>query len=113
MARESGVVKWFSNEKGYGFLSRESGGDVFVHHSDIEGQGFKTLRAGQKVDFEVKSTDRGLRAFGLEMPEGTGSSERPRRRGARSPSGSADSAGPAQSWRARVWEKLGLSAGRP
>ncbi len=108
MARESGVVKWFSNEKGYGFLSRESGDDVFVHHSDIEGHGFKTLRAGQRVDFEVKSTDRGLRAFALEMPDGEGSSERPRRGATGS---SADADGPAQSWRARVWEKLGLSAG--
>jgi CspA family cold shock protein len=62
MARETGTVKWFSNEKGYGFIERDSGEDVFVHHSDIEGDGFKTLRQGERVEFEVEAADKGPRA---------------------------------------------------
>ena len=113
MARESGVVKWFSNEKGFGFLSRESGDDVFVHHSDIEGQGFKTLRAGQRVDFEVKSTDRGLRAHSLAMPEDSATKARPRRKAAKNrpeagSKGAGNGAASNQSWRARMLQKLGL-----
>jgi CspA family cold shock protein len=50
----TGTVKWFSDEKGYGFIERENGeGDVFVHHSAIQGEGFKTLAEGQRVEFEV------------------------------------------------------------
>ena len=48
-----GTVKWFSAEKGYGFIEREEGGDVFVHFSAIQSDGFKTLNEGQKVDFEI------------------------------------------------------------
>lgn len=62
MARETGSVKWFSNEKGYGFIERDNGEDVFVHHSDIEGDGFKTLRQGERVEFEVESADKGPKA---------------------------------------------------
>lgn len=53
MARSSGTVKWFSEEKGYGFIRQEGGPDVFVHHSAIQGSGFKTLTEGEPVEFEV------------------------------------------------------------
>lgn len=62
MARETGRVKWFSNERGYGFIERENGDDVFVHHSDIQGEGFKTLRAGEPVEFEVVAAEKGPKA---------------------------------------------------
>ncbi|NCO59533.1 MAG: cold-shock protein [Deltaproteobacteria bacterium CG_4_8_14_3_um_filter_51_11] len=54
-----GTVKWFSEKKGFGFISQEDGTDVFVHYSSVMGQGFKTLAEGQKVTFEVEQTDRG------------------------------------------------------
>jgi cold shock protein len=60
-----GTVKWFSDEKGYGFIAREGGGDVFVHHSAIEGEGFKTLAEGQKVEFEITESPKGPRAAGV------------------------------------------------
>jgi CspA family cold shock protein len=59
MKRETGTVKWFSIEKGYGFISREGGEDVFVHHSSIEGQGFRTLEAGSRVEFFIQHQARG------------------------------------------------------
>ncbi len=62
MSRETGTVKWFSNEKGYGFIEREDGEDVFVHHSDIEGEGFKTLHAGEPVEFEILAAEKGPKA---------------------------------------------------
>lgn len=62
MAGETGKVKWFSKEKGYGFITTEAGEDVFVHHSDIQGEGFKTLQAGEAVQFEVGRGERGPRA---------------------------------------------------
>ncbi len=49
----TGTVKWFNNEKGYGFISRPDGGDVFVHFSNIQGTGYKSLAEGQAVEFEV------------------------------------------------------------
>ena len=49
-----GVVKWFNEKKGYGFLSQEDGDDVFVHYSSIQGDGFKTLKEGDPVEFEVQ-----------------------------------------------------------
>ena len=59
---ENGTVKWFSQGKGYGFISRESGDDVFVHYSVIEGEGFRTLHEGQQVEFSVEEGARGPRA---------------------------------------------------
>ena len=57
-----GSVKWFSNEKGYGFIERESGDDLFVHFSEIAMDGYKTLVQGQRVEFEVTEGDKGLQA---------------------------------------------------
>ena len=59
---ENGTVKWFNAEKGFGFISREDGSDVFVHFSAIQGDGFKTLEEGQAVEFEVVEGDRGPQA---------------------------------------------------
>ena len=62
MAR--GIVKWFNNQKGYGFIIQDSGDgkDVFVHYSVVQGNGYKTLMAGQKVEFEVIQSDKGDQA---------------------------------------------------
>lgn len=57
-----GVVKWFSEKKGFGFIEQESGEDLFVHHSAINMPGFKTLEEGDRVSFEVEESDRGLKA---------------------------------------------------
>ncbi len=59
---EQGTVKWFSNEKGFGFISREGGEDVFVHFSAIEMEGFKTLTEGQAVEFEIVDGPKGKQA---------------------------------------------------
>jgi cold shock protein len=57
-----GTVKWFSNEKGYGFIEREGEDDVFVHFSAISGEGYKSLTEGQRVEFEVVEGTKGLQA---------------------------------------------------
>ena len=57
-----GTVKWFNGEKGYGFLTRENGPDVFVHFSAITGNGYKTLTEGQQVEFTVEQGPKGLQA---------------------------------------------------
>ncbi|EGS33318.1 MULTISPECIES: cold shock domain-containing protein [unclassified Veillonella] len=57
-----GKVKWFSAEKGYGFIEREDGSDVFVHFSAIQEDGFKSLSEGQQVEFEIVDGNRGLQA---------------------------------------------------
>ena len=57
-----GTVKWFNDQKGYGFISPESGSDVFVHHSAIQGDGYKSLAEGQQVQFEVTSGPKGEQA---------------------------------------------------
>jgi CspA family cold shock protein len=59
---ETGTVKWFNDSKGFGFISREAGEDVFVHHTAIEGLGFKSLQEGQQVQFTVEQGPKGLRA---------------------------------------------------
>ncbi|MCS7224461.1 MAG: cold-shock protein [Armatimonadetes bacterium] len=62
MAKYQGTVKWFNETKGYGFIARDDGSDVFVHYSAIEGQGFRSLRQGQRVEFEISTSPRGPRA---------------------------------------------------
>ena len=57
-----GRVKWFNDQKGFGFISAEGGDDVFVHFSCIDGDGFKTLTEGDRVEFEVVNSDKGLKA---------------------------------------------------
>ena len=63
---EQGTVKWFNAEKGFGFIERENGDDVFVHFSAIGGDGFKTLEEGQAVSFEVEEGNRGPQAANVE-----------------------------------------------
>ena len=60
--RVTGTVKWFSTEKGYGFIQRSGGNDVFVHYSAIQGGGFRTLNEGQQVEFTVESSPKGPQA---------------------------------------------------
>jgi len=72
MARKTGNVKWFSNEKGYGFIEQEDGEDVFVHHSDIQGDGYKTLKQGETVEYEIIQADKGPKAQNVVRGEGAG-----------------------------------------
>lgn len=64
--KETGTVKWFNDAKGFGFISRESGDDVFVHHTAIAMEGFKTLREEQQVEFSVEQGDKGLQAVDVK-----------------------------------------------
>jgi CspA family cold shock protein len=57
-----GTVKWFSDDKGFGFITREAGDDVFVHHSAIQAEGYRSLAEGQEVEFEVQQGPKGLQA---------------------------------------------------
>ena len=59
---EQGTVKWFNASKGYGFIKRDSGGDVFVHGKSINGAGYRILKPGEAVEFEVEQTETGLQA---------------------------------------------------
>ena len=61
----SGTVKWFSSEKGYGFISQEGGPDVFVHYKAIQGQGYRTLEENEPVEFEVQEGPKGLQAVNV------------------------------------------------
>jgi CspA family cold shock protein len=74
MARETGTVKWFNPEKGFGFITRENGEkDVFVHHSAIQGSGFRTLDEGERVEFDVVQGQKGPAAENvvrLDAPQG-------------------------------------------
>ncbi len=60
--RETGTVKWFNSTKGYGFVTRDKGGDVFVHFSSLQGDGYRTLEEGQKVEFSVVDGQKGPQA---------------------------------------------------
>jgi cold shock protein len=79
MARTNGTVKWFSQEKGYGFLQREGGADVFVHYSAIDGGGFRVLYEGEEVEFDIIEEAKGPKAANVvrlnppaEPPRGQG-----------------------------------------
>jgi len=61
-----GTVKWFSDQKGYGFIEQDDGQDLFVHHTGINGSGFKSLSEGQRVQFEIETSPRGLKAKNVE-----------------------------------------------
>jgi CspA family cold shock protein len=63
--RERGIVKWFNDAKGYGFIARDNGEDVFVHFSSIDGNGFKSLKEGQQVEFTVEQGRKGLAAVSV------------------------------------------------
>lgn len=62
-----GTVKWFNGSKGYGFIARENGPDVFVHYSSIQGDGFKNLAEGQQVEFEVEQGNKGPQAANVSV----------------------------------------------
>lgn len=62
----NGIVKWFSNKKGFGFIEQEEGGDIFVHHSAINMDGFKTLSEGDRVSFEIEETEKGPAAKNVQ-----------------------------------------------
>ena len=62
----SGKIKWFDNKRGFGFIAQDSGQDVFVHHSSIVGQGFKTLEQGDEVTFDIVPGEKGLKAQNVQ-----------------------------------------------
>lgn len=68
MVKEKGIVKWFNNAKGYGFIQRSTGEDVFVHFSAIDMSGYRTLDNGTEVEFEVKQGPKGLQAENVNRP---------------------------------------------
>ena len=65
--RETGTVKWFNASKGYGFIGREDGPDVFVHYSEIESDGYRTLQEGQRVEFSIEQGPKGLQAANVRI----------------------------------------------
>jgi len=67
--RELGTVKWFNADKGFGFIVREKGGDIFVHHSAISGSGYRKLDEGQKVEFATVQSEKGLQAKDVKILE--------------------------------------------
>jgi len=69
VAKETGVVKWFNDQKGFGFISRENGDDVFVHHKAINATGRKTLHEGARVEFSVVKGDKGFQAEDVTVVE--------------------------------------------
>lgn len=68
-AREKGTVKWFNNSKGFGFIQRDAGGDVFVHFRAITGDGYRSLEEGQRVEFTVTKGQKGLQAEEVSVVE--------------------------------------------
>ena len=70
-----GVVKWFNDAKGFGFIEHTSGKDVFVHYSVIDGDGFKTLKDGETVEYEFKEGPKGLQALRVQKPVGSAPAE--------------------------------------
>jgi cold shock protein len=66
MSKEQGKVKWFNNKKGFGFIERSSGGDVFVHYSAIVSDGYKTLKEGDNVEFTITQGPKGFQAENVE-----------------------------------------------
>jgi CspA family cold shock protein len=67
--RQTGVVKWFNDAKGFGFITQDGGPDLFVHFRSIQGQGFKSLKEGQKVTFEAIQGQKGMQADKVEVKE--------------------------------------------
>jgi CspA family cold shock protein len=65
--KSTGTVKWFNGAKGYGFIAREEGEDVFVHYSAIQGDGFRNLEEGQRVEFDVEQGRKGLQAINVSV----------------------------------------------
>ena len=65
--RVTGTVKWFNSSKGYGFLAQENGADVFVHFSAIQGEGYKSLEEGQRVEFAIEKGPKGLQAANVTL----------------------------------------------
>ena len=68
-ARETGIVKWFNDDKGYGFIQRDAGDDVFVHFREIEGEGRRSLVEGQRVSFDVTQGQKGLQAEKVRLED--------------------------------------------
>jgi len=62
-----GTVKWFNPKKGYGFITKDEGGDVFVHYSAIDMEGFRTLQEGQKVEFDIQNSEKGPQAVNVKV----------------------------------------------
>lgn len=69
--KQTGTIKWFKNDKGFGFVINESGEDVFIHYREIVGDGFKTLATGQQIQFIQLSGEKGLQASQVEVVEAT------------------------------------------
>jgi cold shock protein len=67
MARSTGVVKWFNSEKGFGFITQESGPDLFVHYSEIQSSGYRSLNEGDKVEFDITDGKKGKQASAVTV----------------------------------------------
>ena len=67
--KKTGIVKWFDSKKGYGFIEVEGGDDIFVHFSEIQEEGYKSLKDGEKVEFEIQKDDQGERAKSVTKVE--------------------------------------------
>ena len=113
MGREKGVVKWFSTDKGYGFIRREGGDEIFVHHTDIDVEGYAALKNGETVEFDVFESDRGPKARNLVPLDAEGAPRAPSKSTAKSPAaGSASGKAPAAGVEAAESGKRKKSGGR-